>query len=51
MEAGKLKERNTLELNFYCRIDMNAENLDFGGESKMALIWGLSNREESRATA
>lgn len=30
---------------------MNAENLDFGGESKMALIWGLSNREESRASA
>lgn len=44
MEAGKLKERNTLELNFYCRIDMNAENLDFGGEIKDGSDLGLEQQ-------
>lgn len=39
VEAGKMKRRNRFGLSFYCKIDTNAERLDFGGNQRWLWFW------------
>lgn len=48
-----MQTRDRFELSVYCRLDVNAEiglgEVKGKKKSKMALIWGLNNWEESEA--
>lgn len=48
-----MQTRDRFELSVYCRLDVNAQiglgEVKEKEKSKMALIWGLNNWEESEA--